>query len=67
MSELRVRKCPCCRGPAAIFRSDDTPFAEKFGVICSNCALKTEGHRTPGEAAMAWNRRDKPAIKGGDG
>lgn len=55
MSELKLKKCPFCGGPAEMV--DNSFFPNSYFVVCWRCGARTNYEHRKEIAAELWNRR----------
>lgn len=59
-SEIKLKSCPFCGGPAAIIKARNTSSTRwKFKVYCTQCQVRQILHKTKSGAIMEWNHRTK--------
>lgn len=61
MTELL--RCPFCGGEAETLTAESMHGGNLYGVMCANCAGRSDVYDTEAEAIAAWNSRAERTCK----
>lgn len=57
MSRGKLKPCPFCGGEAETLTAESMHGGNLYGVMCANCAGRSDVYDTEAEAIAAWNSR----------